>query len=163
MQNRRERRKLLKQFGLLKPNKSNKALSGINNIHSCIYSFFLAIWFIPKSIQTKWLLLKGFNSIAFSIKKNLLLFKIIYLLYKVWLKIKNSRKLGYLGLEPRTNRLKAEYSTVELATRIKMYRSNRNQKRDWIKQRNQNIKIEKIFLSDSEHKNEHIRWKYNDV
>ena len=34
MQNRRERRKLLKQFGLLKPNKSNKALSGINNIES---------------------------------------------------------------------------------------------------------------------------------
>ena len=27
-------------------------------------------------------------------------------------------KLGYLGLEPRTNRLKAEYSTIELATLI---------------------------------------------
>ena len=26
--------------------------------------------------------------------------------------------LGYLGLEPRTNRLKAEYSTIELATLI---------------------------------------------
>ena len=24
--------------------------------------------------------------------------------------------MGYLGLEPRTNRLKAEYSTIELAT-----------------------------------------------
>jgi|OM-RGC.v1.031446023 hypothetical protein len=34
MQNRRERRKLLRQFGLLKPNKSNKALSGLNNIES---------------------------------------------------------------------------------------------------------------------------------
>ena len=27
-----------------------------------------------------------------------------------------SIKLGHLGLEPRTNRLKAEYSTIELAT-----------------------------------------------
>ena len=34
MQNRRERRKLLRQFGLLKPNKSNKALSGLSNIES---------------------------------------------------------------------------------------------------------------------------------
>ena len=28
------------------------------------------------------------------------------------------QKLGYLGLEPRTSRLKAEYSTIELATLI---------------------------------------------
>ena len=34
MQNRRERRKLLKQFGLLKPNKSNKTLPNSNNIES---------------------------------------------------------------------------------------------------------------------------------
>ena len=26
--------------------------------------------------------------------------------------------MGHLGLEPRTNRLKAEYSTIELATQI---------------------------------------------
>ena len=31
------------------------------------------------------------------------------------------RKLGYLGLEPRTNRLKAEYSTIELATLVRFY------------------------------------------
>ena len=29
---------------------------------------------------------------------------------------KNSISMGRLGFEPRTNRLKAEYSTVELAT-----------------------------------------------
>ncbi len=29
--------------------------------------------------------------------------------------------MGRLGLEPRTNRLKAEYSTVELATRKQVY------------------------------------------
>ncbi len=28
--------------------------------------------------------------------------------------------MGYLGLEPRTIRLKAEYSTIELATLIKI-------------------------------------------
>ena len=28
--------------------------------------------------------------------------------------------MGYLGFEPRTNRLKAEYSTIELATLPKM-------------------------------------------
>ena len=28
-------------------------------------------------------------------------------------------KLGCLGLEPRTNRLKAEYSTIELAAHVK--------------------------------------------
>ena len=30
-----------------------------------------------------------------------------------------SSKLGHLGLEPRTNRLKAEYSTIELATLVR--------------------------------------------
>lgn len=30
---------------------------------------------------------------------------------------KRNKCMGYLGLEPRTNRLKAEYSTIELATR----------------------------------------------
>ena len=29
---------------------------------------------------------------------------------------KKNFRLGYLGLEPRTNRLKADYSTIELAT-----------------------------------------------
>lgn len=28
--------------------------------------------------------------------------------------------MGYLGFEPRTNRLKAEYSTIELATQSKL-------------------------------------------
>lgn len=62
--------------------------------------------------------------------------------------------------------LKAEYSTVELATppKKKMCRSNRNKKLDLIAHRNQNSKIAKILLIDSEHKknNEHIRWKYTD-
>ena len=62
--------------------------------------------------------------------------------------------------------LKAEYSTVELATppQKKMCRSNRNKKLDLIAHRNQNSKIAKILLIDSEHKknNEHIRWKYTD-
>jgi len=34
MQNRRERRKLLKQFGLLKPNKSNRTSDTLKNIES---------------------------------------------------------------------------------------------------------------------------------
>ena len=38
----------------------------------------------------------------------------IELLYTILLKKKIF--LGYLGLEPRTDRLKAEYSTIELAT-----------------------------------------------
>ena len=63
--------------------------------------------------------------------------------------------------------LKAEYSTVELATppQKKMCRSNRNKKLDLIAHRNQNIKIAKILLIDSEHKknNEHIRCKYTDL
>jgi hypothetical protein len=29
--------------------------------------------------------------------------------------------LGYLGLEPRTYRLKAEYSTIELVTRFRFF------------------------------------------
>lgn len=33
-------------------------------------------------------------------------------------KIKKLFKLGYPGLEPGTNRLKAEYSTIELATHL---------------------------------------------
>ena len=33
----------------------------------------------------------------------------IYIIY-------NKKNVGYLGLEPRTYRLKAEYSTIELAT-----------------------------------------------
>ncbi len=32
--------------------------------------------------------------------------------------------MGYLGLEPRTIRLKAEYSTIELATLIRYYHEN---------------------------------------
>jgi|AntDeeMinimDraft_6_1070357.scaffolds.fasta_scaffold05752_1 hypothetical protein len=32
--------------------------------------------------------------------------------------------LGYLGLEPRAYRLKAEYSTIELATRCFLYGIN---------------------------------------
>lgn len=62
--------------------------------------------------------------------------------------------------------LKAEYSTVELATPLKkMCRSNRNKKLDLIAHRNQNSKIAKILLIDSEHKknNEHIRCKYTDL
>jgi len=45
-----------------------------------------------------------------------------------------------------------------------MCRSNRNKKLDLIAHRNQNSKIAKILLIDSEHKknNEHIRWKYTD-
>ena len=35
--------------------------------------------------------------------------------------LKSLLKLGYLGLEPRTYRLKAEYSTIELATLIILY------------------------------------------
>ena len=62
--------------------------------------------------------------------------------------------------------LKAEYSTVELATppQKKMCRSNRNKKLDLIAHRNQNSKIAKILLIDSEHKknNEHIRCKCTD-
>ena len=33
-------------------------------------------------------------------------------------------KLGYLGLEPRTSRLKAEYSTIELAAHFSYYNYN---------------------------------------
>lgn len=63
--------------------------------------------------------------------------------------------------------LKAEYSTVELATpppKKKMCRSNRNKKLDLIAHRNPNSKIAKTLLIDSEHKknNEHIRCKYTD-
>lgn len=64
--------------------------------------------------------------------------------------------------------LKAEYSTVELATPLpkkKMCGSNRNKKLDLIAHRNKNSKIAKILLIDSEHKkknNEHIRCKYTD-
>lgn len=42
--------------------------------------------------------------------------------------------MGRLGFEPRTNRLKAEYSTIELATRDIIYLSHT------IKQYNKNIK-----------------------
>lgn len=34
------------------------------------------------------------------------------------LRIDQRQNMGRLGLEPRTNRLKAEYSTIELATRL---------------------------------------------
>ena len=53
------------------------------------------------------------------------MFNISYLVFL--LKITNSKNesfskllVGYLGLEPRTIRLKAEYSTIELATLIKI-------------------------------------------
>lgn len=36
----------------------------------------------------------------------------------IWLVARIYNFMGRLGLEPRTNRLKAEYSTIELATQI---------------------------------------------
>ena len=51
-------------------------------------------------------------------------------------------KLGYLGLEPRTIRLKAEYSTIELVTHyILLYYHETVKIRKWLLIKNYSKKI----------------------